>query len=323
VLKKIIKWFVTELPARIFDRPLLPPSSNELDLIAELRREMASFSLEAQNRSDVTDPWKNNIKRFEKAVQERDPREFLRWDECLPLRAGPTVFPQFFSLLKSGRWASRWRPVMDEGPVGYSMPFFLYPKVGGNIILHAHHVDVFEQYSGKKISDFAAIVEFGGGYGGMCRLIHKLGFKGRYLIFDLPQQTLLQRFYLKASKLFPKMVSAPQNGDAGIFLIDQFADLKSEFKKIKDANLGLILFIANWSLSESPIPLREEITTNVIDQCDYFLINYQEGFHDIDNRTYFKNWTKLRSGVFSVEESQMPLRKPADFYLLGKRKIGQ
>ena len=40
------------------------------------------------------------------------------------------------------------------------------------------------------------IVEFGGGYGSMCRLVRKLGFKGRYVIFDLRPILALQKYYL-------------------------------------------------------------------------------------------------------------------------------
>ena len=50
----------------------------------------------------------------------------------------------------------------------------------------------------RDLSSSGVIVEFGGGYGSMCRLLHKLGFSGQYFIYDLPEFVALQRYFLKS-----------------------------------------------------------------------------------------------------------------------------
>jgi hypothetical protein len=45
--------------------------------------------------------------------------------------------------------------------------------------------------------DTDCIIEFGGGFGSMCRLVHALGFRGQHIIFDLPPVWALQRYYLR------------------------------------------------------------------------------------------------------------------------------
>jgi hypothetical protein len=48
------------------------------------------------------------------------------------------------------------------------------------------------------LSTLRTIVDFGAGYGGLARTAERLGFRGRYVLFDLPAQTALQRFYLES-----------------------------------------------------------------------------------------------------------------------------
>jgi hypothetical protein len=45
------------------------------------------------------------------------------------------------------------------------------------------------------------------------------------------------------------------------------------------------LFIANWSLSESPLKLRRIIMKKIVN-FDYVLISYQEKFENINNHSY-------------------------------------
>jgi hypothetical protein len=79
--------------------------------------------------------------------------------------------------------------------------------------------------------------------------------------------------------------------------------IPSTFNKTKNKNISLNydifkcssfnqadkkLFIANWSLSESPIKLRKIIINKIIN-FDYMLISYQEKFENINNHLYFSN----------------------------------
>jgi len=319
IAKRAVKWLIAEALGKFLDRPLPPITREQELLVQDLRYNISKYCADVKSNLDITAHWWDTIKRFEKAVTDKDPREFLRWEECRPLTAGPGVFPQYFALRKSKKWASRWRFVLEDAPVGHPYPFFLYPKVGANIILHAYHIDKFERFAGKAISDFDVVVEFGGGYGGLCRLIHKLGFRGKYILFDLPQQTMLQNFYLKAAKMPVVSEDDKNNSHNGIYFQFSLENFISHFQNIKSVARGNKLFIATWSLSECPISLRECVSSNIIDHCDYMLISFQERYKDIDNIEYFARWKEIHSNVLSIKQERIPMRQPADFYFFGRR----
>ena len=65
------------------------------------------------------------------------------------------------------------------------------------MIFQAYHLCRFEEATGRPLASMPLIVEFGGGYGRLCQLAHDLGFRGTYVIFDLPEVAVLQRFYLR------------------------------------------------------------------------------------------------------------------------------
>jgi hypothetical protein len=54
----------------------------------------------------------------------------------------------------------------------------------------------WENATGRRVSELQTIVEIGAGYGALPMLMRRAGFRGRYLIIDLPAFALLQRFYL-------------------------------------------------------------------------------------------------------------------------------
>ena len=65
-------------------------------------------------------------------------------------------------------------------------------------------------------------------------------------------------------------------------------------------NLKNSLFIANWSLSEVPLSLREEISKLIIN-FDYIMISFQENFEDINNLNYFRNLQDTLKGKYKIE----------------------
>jgi len=66
----------------------------------------------------------------------------------------------------------------------------------GNMVHQAYHLMQWERIAGVEVGSLDSIVEFGEGYGAMARLISRLGFKGEYTIYDLPEMSILQRYYL-------------------------------------------------------------------------------------------------------------------------------
>ena len=130
------------------------------------------------------------------------------------------------------------------------------------------------------------IIEFGGGYGGMCRLIRKMGFKGKYILYDLPELNLLQEYYLIKENCMENTV-----------ITNNFSIFNDKYD----------LLIATWSLSEIPLSIREKVAQS----AKNFIMASQFEFAGIDNIKYFNS---LKLDVFNIEHL------PGNFYIMGVNK---
>lgn len=252
--------------------------------------------------------WKGNVQKLKKNIKEENPLYFLNWNvvKSTMFISGAHFIKSELEFLKLNKdWKERWSKAIIEDKVGYPSNYFYYLRSSENLIHHAYHIAKFEQTIGERISKLDYIVEFGGGYGSMTRLIRKLGFKGDYLIYDIPEFSSLQEFFLKAIKCFKN-----------VFLVNETEDLK---ERIKSLSAGRGLFIATWSLSESPEELRKQIQT-IIKEVDYIIIAYQERFSGVNNQEYFQsNFVSNNSYEwFNFEIDHLK----GNFYLFGRKKRG-
>jgi hypothetical protein len=159
------------------------------------------------------------------------------------------------------------------------------------------------------------IFEFGGGYGNMCRLLHKLRFQGRYVLFDLPAFSALQKFYLESAGLTVHPVGSFEKERKGCFCISEMEQLKYVLSSGKTNNS---MFIATWSISETPLELRNNVLPHVKD-FGAFLIAYQSGFKEIDNLSYFQEWTKSLNNI-DWQDTRIEIMKHHNRYLFGTSK---
>lgn len=73
----------------------------------------------------------------------------------------------------------------------------------------------------------------------MCRLTHNLGFKGKYIVFDLPEFFILQRFYFGVIGLEAYSSGANfKNKECGIFCCSGLDSLSSA---LEDEDIDLFL----------------------------------------------------------------------------------
>jgi hypothetical protein len=120
----------------------------------------------------------------------------------------------------------------------------------------------------------------------MCRLLHNLGFRGRYILFDFPAFSALQRFFLGTIG----MPIHSRQGDAaggGIWCTSDFGQVRDVLSEYQ--HLGQSLFLATWSISEAPMDLRERVLS-LVHSFDTFLIAYQKQFEGMDNVEFFGRW---------------------------------
>jgi len=139
----------------------------------------------------------------------------------------------------------------------------------GNSIHHAYHIYQYELRAGRSIADFDVIVEFGGGFGETCRMVHELGFTGQYYIFDFPEFAVLQEYYL-----------------------DTHLD---DYKCVWNADMETVaecdLLIAEWSLSEAPEHERKPFLDI---KSKNYLMAYGFDFFGQDNNDFFDTFKEKK-----------------------------
>jgi hypothetical protein len=318
MLRKLLQTVANRI-SRAVDRPL-PPATPEAERRARALREgMAAIDLDQLQRdTDITDRWKWHLGRLLRASAEKDPREFLRWPETGPILFEQGVLPYFLRLRMSRRWASRWKQALVEPPLGHPRPFFLYPSVGCSIIQHAYHLHAIEQFTGEPPEAHRTVVELGGGFGSMCHLVHRLGFQGLYVVFDLPPLHQLQAYYLDMAGVPLITVDEALDGGNGVLQVTDPEVLRRLLPADESARRPR-LFIATWSLSECPVDLRQTMGDLVINGSDTVLIAFQPSFEDIDNPAYFRGWSEQHGDEFETLIKPIPFRS-WDHYLFARRR---
>ena len=233
--------------------------------------------------------WADHNNTFRQHCIEQDPAGFVRWPvvrKTMYVDASPYLKLEYRALRRRADFDTRWRPVLEESWVGGPPRFWLDGRTSGNRVHMAYHVARFMEATGTDPGDFDAVLEFGGGYGCMCETIHRLGFKGRYLIYDLPIQSGLQRYFLSRHG---RSLVEPDHPGSGITCLCEPDQIDTAISQLS----GKRLLLATWSLSESPLEVRRpfESASQGFEGC---MIGYQEQFEGVDNTTYFKQWVEQR-----------------------------
>jgi hypothetical protein len=211
-------------------------------------------------------------------------------------------------LFGSGRFSPTIQKALTESPVGKPLVNPYYPLSSPLLVQHGYHLIRWLESTDFDLSRLRLVVDFGGGYGSFFRLLRNLGYRNRYVICDLPVMCALQRFYLR--NVFPTEPRAQPPANLQWLSGDMHAALKRE-----TAEHGPSLFIATWSLSETPLTVRSEIAP-VMAGFNYILCAYQRAFGSYDNVQYFASLEKTLPH-FNWHHVECPVYKN-NFYLIGQ-----
>ena len=312
MLNKIIQ----KLLVAINDKPLPSADNKELELINELRASFKAINFPEDKTGNISEmQWFQNMKRLKELVLTGDPREFLRWDVIKKTMfvASAHYIPVELNYLKERvNWSAKWEPVIIENQVGHPPPYAFYTKSSGNLIHQAYHLAVYEEEIKQDIIDVDLVVEFGGGYGGMARLFSNLGFKGKYIIFDLEPFSLLQDYYLKSINVPILTIANYRTAENGVLLLSDIKQLESV---LEDADVSRSMFLATWSISESPMHVRDSFVP-LVSKFGSYLVAYQDSFGEVNNVDFFNEWKKGRSDINWVNFPIVQLS--GSRYLMGK-----
>jgi len=225
-------------------------------------------------------------------LQRNDIKNFLRENfiqKMFFLHNRFFVYSELNNLRKNKEWPT-YKKLIEEEPTGNPIRYFLYPNSSGNRINHVYHLSVLSKELNITLTKIKTVFEFGAGYGCMAQIFSKINHKINYACFDTHYVNLLQYYYLKHSNL-----------DVGFSNKNNF-NLVSNQKKIKNykKKSSKSLFIANWSLSETPINFRKKFEPIIV-RNHFIFISFQESFEDIDNLKYFQKLKSKISNRYNVK----------------------
>ena len=284
------------------------PTKEETGAVARFRTR-----LQQVGSAGVTTHWRMWLEQLQVELNHRDPRQFLRMPiirKTMFATNSPYLLKEYNELDTSADWESTWQRATREIPFGHPTPYYKDRGTSGNMIHQAFQLLQFQKKSAGRISDLTHVLEFGGGYGAMCRLVHNLGFAGSYVIYDVPQISGLQEFYLDGAGL-----RRPGQGASSIALVTDTSSIKQHFPTGSGDHKRMV--IALWSLSEAPMESRNEFV-DYIRHAEYCLAAFQGVFEGIDNLSFFHSIQSICSDkAWMIEEIG---HQPGHYLLIGKPK---
>lgn len=263
--------------------------------------------LRKSNKSKST--WNLFINEFYRSFLQDDKNSFLRFLIIQKILHPPifnTSKKYYEFLIKKKLFKEHLCKIAIESPVGNPIMDPLFKLSSPLLIQHTYHLyKLIVDYSVnfKKID---VIFEFGAGYGSFVRLIKKMGYQKKYIIFDFPFMIALQKMYLKS-------VFATDNLNHNNILFYS----KKNFLKNVNVNSNLnTLFVATFSFSETDLKLRKKFE-GIIKNFKYVFIVYQDNFDKIDNVKYFNSLKSLSTHYW--KNNQCKIHKNV-YYLFGSKK---
>lgn len=283
-MRKLLKQF-SHAKYRLQNAFLPSATPRVKELLEELRNEMRSLPDLPEPATEAEADWQDNRRNLRENFLTEDPRRLFLWSTLIKTMLvgdAPYTSDELADLKLEPGWSSRWGSLLSEPPALRPKPHYLLQSSSGNTIHHVYHLKTLEAQTNTRINESKLIVEFGGGYGNMCRLIHNLGFRGKYIVFDLPEFSILQRFYFGVTGLeaYP-LGSDFKNKGSGIFCCSSADELASA---LQDEDIDL--FLATWSFSEAPLDVRD-VFIPYISKSRRCFFAYQDKFQDVDNLPYF------------------------------------
>jgi len=318
-MRNILKNIYNKIYGLIYSIRLPVITKNEEILILELRNEAKNIQFtDTQNLLGSELEWANNMNNILNNISKKNPREFLSWDVIkftMFVVSEKYIKIELSSVLKSEFYENIWKNAILESSIGKPMRYWRFPKSSGNLIHHIYHLVKFKESTNVDFDKIDLVLEFGGGYGSMCRVLHKCNFKKKYIIFDLPVFSALQKYYLKSLGIKVLEPKDYFDSESGVICISDFHDLNKII--LHHSCCQSKLFIGTWSFSETPVDFRSKFMS-IIATFNYHLISYQKYFKEVDNVVYFNSF---KTSISTCDWNNCEINHlPNNYYLFGRHK---
>lgn len=212
--------------------------------------------------------WENFNNQIKNHLINDDINNFMSWPIINQTMIAGIDLVEFNELQNSKYWG-KWSTKLNEDFLKPNR-YHLFPNSSTNNMHHAYSLNVMMEYLNFELNEFDTVIEFGGGYGNTCRLFKKWGHNGQYKIYDIPELIKIQKHYLNTNNVLEN-VNFLENLD----IVDKFDDNS--------------LFLGLWSISETPIPERKKMLTNLkFFDCKNIFIAMGSSFFGEDNMKWIE-----------------------------------
>lgn len=268
-----IRGFISHNPLEIFNTIMFKINNQDkyekfATLSLEYEAICKQFIMSKKNSFDKTSigyDWGSWAGKIRQTFHNQVPMNFL----AEPLISFTMVFKRFKGIQdthKRLQFTQQYIPeeqlkyLLKEDGIGNPIISNRKYQTSSNRAYHMAHLGMYKKICGHYFWDTESIIEFGGGYGNMCRVIKKANPSITYIIIDLPELLALQYVYL-ASLLGENEVNIVT--ETNIQIIPNKINLvSSELVYEGKIALNTKTFISTWALSESPHYLQEYVVNN-------------------------------------------------------------
>lgn len=223
----------------------------------------------------VRDDWQARNAALEDAVLPRPPRDFIRHPSVLHSMFVGARYARHELPALVARHGDRLRELLDEDAVGEPPTIPGHDgtyETSSNLVHHLHHLTRYEEATGARLAEAATVVEWGGGYGSMARLLRRLVPPQTIVVVDTPLFTAIQWLFLSAV-LGPDEVDLGDGSEVRAGAVTLVPVTRAEHLAV-DADL----FLSTWARNESP-PRAQDL---VVDRDWFGARSLLLGMHGTD-----------------------------------------
>lgn len=214
--------------------------------------------------------WNDLRKKINNHLKNDNISNFFRWKEIQYTMIAGVANVEYEYLITSNNWKI-WEDKLIETILKPNSHSILVNSSTNNLH-HAYSLQILMELTGILLNDFGDVIEFGGGYGNVCRLFKNWGHVKNYYMYDISELIQIQKYYLSENNVIDNVIYCEGH------------DVIKPSKKNS-------LFLGMWSISEIPIDEREYLLKNLgFYDCENIFLGLQANHVGMDNLGWIKNY---------------------------------